>query len=226
MSLTSRSRWTAGLLILVVIPLTLYGCRGESDTETSGPMGPDISQAVDDPTQSGVLPSQPDADPVVGAIGIYADASASSCSILDEAGEKTAVVVHTGSGCKTGGEFSAPFPSCMRDATHLADVVLHGVWIGSTQEGLANGYGNYLSGVTPIVIIYYDTPGKTLPCCAWEVLPYPGRDTPMYATCGNPIEDGELPGRYAVVNENASCPCALEDSALPDRWRRIRGLAN
>lgn len=172
------------------------------------------------------LPPRPEVDPVIGSIGVYGDPLGSSCELLDDGsdGIRSAYIVHTGTGCKTGSSFSAPFPSCMVGPTLIADVLTQGIAIGSSQSGISVGYGNAFEGPVLVMTIFYTTQHKAKKCCPWEVLPNPQFGELEYTTCDVIIEEEPIPGWYGIVNSKRRCPCVPQSTAF--KWRKIRALGD
>jgi sugar lactone lactonase YvrE len=165
---------------------------------------------------------EPPIDPVIGAIALFSDVEATSCTILDNEPNKLiqVYVVHTGTGCHTGAAFSAPIPPCMT-GIFAADTCPPGMLcFGTSQTGIGIGYGGPIEGPVHILTINVIGLGLGGTCCEWQVLRDPHYDSVLIADCLYL----EVPavGKSAMVNPDRTCPC--EPITDESDWPRIQAL--
>jgi hypothetical protein len=141
-------------------------------------------------------------------IGLYTDASGSSCNFSGDAPGMVAahVVVRPNGTGVTAVQFAAPVPVCF-GATFLTDVSVPDVLvIGSSQSGVSIALLGCTNVPTHVLeISYMRTGGATAPCCAYPVVADPVVGEVVAADCAfQTIPAGRLTSRF---NADGSCPC-------------------
>ena len=162
-----------------------------------------------------------------GGIGIYSDMVGVDCNLWDNvAGLCPYYIVHIplpGSiGAASASQFSAPKPACLM-AMWLSDTAKFPVTIGSSQLGVAIGYGVCTPLPTHVLTMNYFCQALTPPCCVYRVLPDPAIASGQIEVvdCSFVTQFGV--GMCAVVNPDASCPCwatPVEEST----WGKIKSI--
>jgi hypothetical protein len=158
-----------------------------------------------------------------GSVGIFADPGGTSCNLADvAAGLASYYAVHVYHAGATASQFAAPQPACMVGVTYLSDTAVFGVTIGSSQTGVAIGYGTCQAAPTHVLTINYFVGGATPPCCYYPVIPDPNVPSgqievtdcnflPLFAT-----------GGIGIINPDATCQCDVptQDST----WGKVKSL--
>ena len=152
-----------------------------------------------------------------GTICLFADVNGNQCSLTDAApGLMTVYAVHQNTAGATASQFSAPIPDCMsaNGATFLSDQHPFPVSIGSSQDGIAIGYGACLSSPIHVLTINYFALGLTPADCPYPVLPDPNvaSGTVDVADCNNTL----IPGLGGTTYVNSALPCDCPDGPPPD----------
>lgn len=157
-------------------------------------------------------------------IGLYADAEAMMCTIVDaEPGLLTFYVVANVTGA-TGVEFSAPQPACMVGATHVGDAPVYDVTVGDSQNGAAVAFGVCYNLQIHVFTIYYFGAGLSTTCCMYPLLGNMGNPVgPRLADCGYPFATlHPLPGVPIFVNPDATCGCTVPTET--STWGQIKAM--
>jgi hypothetical protein len=102
------------------------------------------------------------------ALGLFADASGTSCSLADKgAGLRDVYVVLNGPSTYTGVRFAATKPACF-NATWIADTTPY-VTIGNSQSDVSIGFGECLPAPVNCMKITYMSAGDTQGCCQYAL---------------------------------------------------------
>jgi hypothetical protein len=163
-------------------------------------------------------------NPAAGRIGIFGDATASSCVFTtSETSTFNVYVVHVENSLGIGGvEFWAPKPDCL-NAEWLADINIFGFVLGNTQTGYTTGYGICATGTTHVCTMRFLGNGPTSECCVYYVYDHPAQPSPYYefSDCNlNLVYGGAKAG---MANPNSSCTC--ESIPVQDTsWGAIKAL--
>ena len=157
-------------------------------------------------------------------IGVYADNSGTECNITDNTQTLLSIyVVHKSPQGAWAAQFSAPMPVCMTGATWLSDSAAYEV-IGSSQTGVAIGYGICATGPIHFLTINYFAQGTSDPCCLYAVLPDP--DVPSgqieVVDCNGQLLYAQ--GEVSTVNGDASCPCGYPVAVEETTWGKVKSL--
>jgi hypothetical protein len=158
-----------------------------------------------------------------GGIGLYSDPQGIDCDLFDTVpGLCTYYVFHQMTPGAIASQFSAPLPGCML-ATYLSDTAVFPVTIGSSQTGVAIGYGACIAAPIHILSINVFCQGLTSACCYYPVLPDPQTLSGQIEVvdCANNLLIGW--GGQAVVNPDHSCCCnctPVEEST----WGKVKSL--
>lgn len=158
-----------------------------------------------------------------GSIGVFSDAGGSSCNLTDAApGLLSFYVVHVLTPGATASQFSAPMPACMLGASYLSDTGIFPVTIGSSQTGVAIGYGACLAAPIHCLTINYFGGGLTTPCCYYGVYPDPN------LTSGN-IEVVDCTenlitatGGVGIINPDGTCQCDVPTQDTT--WGKVKSI--
>ncbi|HXV12576.1 MAG TPA: hypothetical protein VEC56_00085, partial [Candidatus Krumholzibacteria bacterium] len=141
-------------------------------------------------------------------IGLYTDASGSSCNFSGDApGMVTAYVVVRPNGTGvTAVQFAAPVPVCF-GATFLTDVSVPDVLvIGSSQSGVSIALLGCTNVPTHVLeISYMRTGGATAPCCAYPIVADPVVGEVAATDCA--FQGIPAVGVTSRFNADGSCPC-------------------
>ena len=162
-------------------------------------------------------PAQP------GWIGIFSDPEGLDCDLFDNIpGLCKYYVFHHGTPGATASQFAAPMPSCML-AVYLSDTAIFPVTIGSSQTGVAIGYGTCLASPIHILSINVFCQALTPACCYYEVVPDPAVPSGRVEVvdCTNTLLEGW--GMQSIVNPDHSCCCnctPVEEST----WGKVKSL--
>ena len=155
-------------------------------------------------------------------IELYADATMSSCELVDQGTALRSIhMFQTGPMKSSGARFKAPKPACWVGATWVGDITAF-VATGSSQVDWSVGYGVCLQLPVHIGQINFFATGGALPCCeivAMQPAPFPF----VYTDC----EFNELPlaaGQKVVINPNESCRCQNPLAAEATTWGRVKAL--
>ncbi|HET6349832.1 MAG TPA: hypothetical protein VFH88_12180, partial [Candidatus Krumholzibacteria bacterium] len=143
-----------------------------------------------------------------GTIGLYTDASGSTCSFSgNDPGVVTAyVVVRPGPDGFMAVRFSVPIPSCFGGSL-LEDQAIPGyaTW-GESQTGITVATGVCEPTPVHILTISYMRTGSTSSCCAYPVVPELGFSVIEAIGCAS--QEIELTGSTSHFNSDASCQCS------------------
>jgi len=157
-----------------------------------------------------------------GTIGLYADPAGADCHIPDVvAGLGTVYVVHTNTAGATASQFAAPLPSCYI-GVYLSDTAIFPVTIGSSQTGVAIGYGACYGSPIDILHISLFNQALTGPCCAWSVVPDPNVVSGQIEVvdCVNALLFGN--GFTSYINGNDNCPCTVATEETT--WGAVKSI--
>ena len=156
-----------------------------------------------------------------GSVGIFGDPAGTDCNLPDAIPGLTPYYVVHVNAVATASQFSAPAPACLL-ASYLSDTSVFPVTIGSSQTGVAIGYGSCQAGNIHVLTINYFTQGLTAPCCYYEILPDPviASEKIEVVLCDNSLVYAS--GGVGIVNSDGSCLCdvATEDST----WGQVKAL--
>jgi hypothetical protein len=148
-----------------------------------------------------------DAARAQSSVGIYNDASGSTCSLTaPSSGPVEAyVVVRPGPGGTTGLQFAAPRPGCFA-ATYLTDVTPPGMLsIGNSQTGISIATGGCVATPVHVLTIQYFATGTTAACCAYPVVNDPAVSDILVVDCV--FNEQVASGIVSTINADASCSC-------------------
>ena len=157
-----------------------------------------------------------------GSIGIFADAGATDCNLLDQGpGLCTFNVVHVLTPGATAVEFAAPQPDCF-NATYLADVKALALTIGNSQTGSSVGYGACVASPIWVCGIIYFCQGLTEPCCYYPVVPSPSvpENEILIVDCNHEIQYAT--GGEGIINSDGSCRCDVP--VQETTWGAVKAL--
>ena len=158
-----------------------------------------------------------------GSIGVFGDAGGTDCNIIDAApGLLSVYVVHVNVPGATASQFYAPTPACMVGATYLSDGAPFAVTIGSSQTGVAIGYGACYTGPIHVLTINYFGGGASMACCYFEFLPDPLVPSGQIEVVD--CIEGLLfaTGGIGIVNADASCQCNVPTQDTT--WGKVKSL--
>ena len=156
--------------------------------------------------------------PVAGAastIGLYTDASGSSCSFSGNAQGvvTTYVVVKPDANGIRGMRFSAPVPSCF-GGVFLTDTPPNGaLTIGDSQTGISIAFSNCAFEPSLALQIQYMRTGSTDSCCEFTIQPDPFVGTIEGTDCN--YASASMTPVTSHFNADASCPCNDLTPPLP-----------
>ncbi len=151
-------------------------------------------------------------------VEIYADQSASSCSLSDAAvGPLDVYVFLRPGGGATGLEFSAPKPACFT-GVYLGESVETGfLSIGNSQDGISIALTSCRADdLVRIMKVSYGGMGTTLPCCQYPVLPAPSKSDIIVVDCF--FSELACTGLSLTINEQPECPCGALMPVLFSRF--------
>lgn len=155
-----------------------------------------------------------------GKIELFADATMSSCEIVDQDTMiRSVYMFHTGTTPSTGIRFKAPKPACWLGATWVGDIVPF-TNIGDSQIDLSIGYGFCLEPPIYLGQVNFFATGGALPCC--ELVALPGLQF-VFTDCSFdeiPLATGET----VIINPNDSCRCQQPLATEPATWGRVKSL--
>jgi hypothetical protein len=157
-----------------------------------------------------------------GSVGIFADTGGTNCNLSDMLpGLCPYYVVHVYHAGAAASQFSAPKPACFL-GIWLSDTAVFPVTIGSSQAGVAIGYGTCQAAPTHVLTINMFCQGLTGPCCRYPVLADPNVPSGQIEVvlCDNSLVYGT--GGEGIVNSNATCNCdvPVQDST----WGKVKSL--
>lgn len=148
-------------------------------------------------------------------IGLYTDASGSSCSFSgsDPGLMQAYVVVRPDAAGVSGVRFSAVPPACL-GAIYIGETAADGmVIVGDSQAGISIAAGQCFSEPTHVLTINYFRNGSTAACCAYAIGPDPFTGLVEATTCTQAtIAATPVTSHF---NANGSCPCADDVAPLP-----------
>lgn len=109
-----------------------------------------------------------------GTIGIFSDVSGSDPTIEDRhPGIIKLYVVHMNTDGATACQFRARKPWCF-DAEFLGDTNVFPCTIGNSQDFVAIGYGECLSGPIHVLTMNFFSQGRSEPSCEYSIQPWSG----------------------------------------------------
>ena len=158
-----------------------------------------------------------------GSIGIFGDIGGTDCNVYDLApGLLSVYVVHVNTAGATASQFAAPTPACMAGATYLSDSSPFAVVIGSSQTGVAIGYGGCFASPIHLLTIQYFGSGLTSPCCYFEVVA-----DPLIASGQIEVVDCAenlifATGGVGIVNPDGTCLCDVPTQDTT--WGKVKTL--
>ncbi|HEX5133252.1 MAG TPA: hypothetical protein VFX92_12290, partial [Candidatus Krumholzibacteria bacterium] len=142
------------------------------------------------------------------SVGIYTDAAALDCSIIDAAPATISayVVVRPGPGeSVTGVQFSAPKPACFT-GVYLSDVTAPGtLMLGNSQTGVSVSLFECSGVPTHVLTIQYFGYGTTPTCCQYPVIADPQETTVLAVDCD--YSTLAVVGNVSRFNVDATCSC-------------------
>jgi len=155
-------------------------------------------------------------------IELYADATMSSCELVDQG--TTLMSVHyfyTGPN-SYGVRFRAPLPACWVGAIWAGDISPYPT-IENSQSDWSIGFGSCLNAPVYLGNSNYFATGGALPCCEIVAM-QPGGGFPfVYVDC----DFNELPltaGQNVVINPDDTCRCQNPLAVEATTWGRIKSL--
>jgi hypothetical protein len=161
-----------------------------------------------------------------GSIGIFSDVVGVDCNLLDVGmGLGAYNVVHTGTTGSMACAFVAAHPACLT-ATYLSDTHPFPVTIGSSQTGVAVGYGSCRVGAIHVLTINYFTMGTTPACCYYPVTCDPRESNRCAGGLLDTVDCSQHPAvaspGFGMINANQSCLCSVptEDTT----WGQVKAL--
>lgn len=159
-----------------------------------------------------------------GLLAVTADPAGTNCALADFPGLLTYWVVHLYTAGSTASQFSAPMPGCLIGGIWLSDTAQFPVTIGSSQTGVAVGYGVCLASPIATLAINYFGNGLTGNCCPYPVLPDPNVPSGEIEVvdCLNSLVFAA--GATTMINPDPTCPC---DQAIPTEettWGKVKSL--
>ncbi len=161
------------------------------------------------------------------SVGIYNDASGSTCSLTaPSSGQITAyVVVRPGPGGTTGLQFAAPKPSCFQ-ATHLGDATPPGVLtIGDSQTGISVALGGCFAQPVHALTIEYLATGTTPTCCEYPIVNDPSKSDILVVDCA--FNELVATGVVSTFNADLTCLCSGNSAPnIPDNPDPANGANN
>lgn len=139
-------------------------------------------------------------------IGMYSDASGTSCTLADNApGLKNIYVFVDGPSTYTGARFAAPKPSCF-NATWMFDSSPY-VTIGDSQTDVSIGFGMCMDGPLPVMTITYMSAGNTTACCQFQAEAPPATGRLLVTDCSF-AELTAVATPLGITSNNACSSCA------------------
>ena len=162
-----------------------------------------------------------------GSIGVFSDTGGASCNLTDAApGLLSFYVVHVLTPGASASQFIAAAPACMLGATYLSDSAPFSVTIGSSQTGVAIGYGACLSAPIHCLTINFFAGGTSSTCCIYEVTadPLVTSGEIEIVDCDENLLFGV--GQSGVINADATCACVDIIPVQESSWGQIKSLYN
>lgn len=158
-----------------------------------------------------------------GSIGVFGDVGGTNCYINDAGpGLLSLYVVHVNVPGATASQFWAPTPACMAGATYLSDSSPFAVVIGSSQTGVAIGYGGCFLGPIHVLTIQYFGAGTTAPCCYFDVKPDPGAASGQIEVVDCAENLIYATGQSGLVNADGTCECGVPTQDTT--WGQMKAL--
>jgi hypothetical protein len=157
-------------------------------------------------------------------IGLYAEASGTSCNIAETFPLTYVYVVHVTDGAAAS-EFSAPKPVCWTGATWVGDqCAFFPCFDGPSQTGMMIGYGSCKVGAIHILTIVYSVQGPSPSCCLYPLLRDPryAWETPVVVDCKENLVSAV--GLVTTINGNATCPCGYPVPVEETTWGSVKAL--
>jgi hypothetical protein len=162
----------------------------------------------------------------VGSLGVFADATGTSCNLADTGGSVYYYVVWVNAVSAGGIEMSAPLPECALlgefPTEWLTDYDTWGFVLGDTQSGYTAGFGTCMSGTFMVVRMRMLTSGEMGTCCYYPVLPHPDN-------ANGRIEGSDcalnliLPtAGVGIINPDGSCNCSVP--TRDTTWGQVKAL--
>ncbi len=158
-----------------------------------------------------------------GSIGIFSDVAGSSCNLTDAApGLLSLYVVHVLTPGATASQFAAPAPACMLGATYLSDSSPFSVVIGSSQTGVAIGYGACIAAPIHVLTIQFFASGLSTPCCYYPVVPDPNVPSGSIEVVDCTETLLTATGGLGIINPDGTCQC---DVPVQDTtWGKVKSI--
>lgn len=158
-----------------------------------------------------------------GSIGVFADAGGSSCNLTDAApGLLSLYVVHVLTPGATASQFAAPMPACMLGATYLSDSSPFSVVIGSSQTGVAIGYGACLAAPIHCLTIQYFASGLSTACCYYSVIPDPNLPSGLIEVVDCAENLISATGGVGIINPDGTCQCDVPTQDTT--WGKVKSI--
>jgi len=157
-----------------------------------------------------------------GDLAPWGDAQATTSYIYDDTpGLLSVYIVQlTYSEGMTASQFAAPKPACFQ-AQYLSDTTVFPVTIGSSQTGVAVGYGACLTGAIHVLTMNFFAQGLTGECCFYTTVAHPGIPSGEIeaVNCNNEIVF--LNGGIGVINPDGRF-CGTP--VVPTTWGKIKTI--
>ena len=156
-----------------------------------------------------------------GSVGIFGDPAGTDCNLPDAIPGLTPYYVVHVNAVAIASQFWAPTPACMT-ATYLSDTAVFPVTIGSSQTGVAIGYGACQAGNIHCLTLNYFTSGTTPACCLFPILPDPVAPSGEIEVvlCDNSLVFAS--GGAGIINSDASCLCDVPTQETT--WGKVKSL--
>jgi hypothetical protein len=147
-------------------------------------------------------------------IGVYTDASGSTCSFSgNNQGLVTAyVVVRPGPEGFRAIRFSAPLPACFGGSFIEDNVPTELPYIGDSQTGISIASGTCQEQPLHVLTISYLRTGSTTPCCPYPIIPEAGFNNIEVITCAS--EESSYASHDAHFNADETCACSAGEAPL------------
>ena len=142
------------------------------------------------------------------SVGIYTDASGTTCSFAGNApGVVTGyVVARPGADGVRAVRFAAPVPSCFGGIFVGDDIPNALVFVGDSQSGISISSGNCETAPLHVLTISYFRSSATATCCPYPVLAEAGQPSVLAVNCAG--DEVAYTGVTSHFNADASCPCS------------------
>ena len=157
-----------------------------------------------------------------GSIGVFADPAGMSCNLPDPGPQMTSYyVVHVFTTGAAAVQYSAPKPACST-ALWLADENMFPVTIGTSQDGVAVGYGSCQVGTIHVQTINYMTDGLTPDCCDYPLLPWPYDGMIRATDCNHEYWIPDPTGGRGIIKAGPACNCDVPVEQTT--WGNVKAL--